>query len=265
MTQRATRRPQLRADVRDLVEAGLLEIGDGAHIAVSAVFEPADHLGTLRPILIGERARIEAGAVVHGGVSIAAGARIEEHAVVGKPELGYAVGQNYPGAGAPTEIGENAVIRSGAIVYAGVRIGAGSAIGHHTLLRSLVVIGAGSQLGYGMSVERATRIGDGVRCSPLTHLTSEVQVADRVFLGAGIRTVNDKELIWRETGREPVLAPPRFERGAKVGSGAVILGGITIGEGALVGAGAVVTRDIPPGARAYGVPARVQQRKEETA
>jgi acetyltransferase-like isoleucine patch superfamily enzyme len=80
MTQPATHRPQLRTDVRDLVEAGLLEIGDAAHIAASAVFEPADRLGTLRPILIGERARIEAGAVLHGGVSIAAGARIEEPA-----------------------------------------------------------------------------------------------------------------------------------------------------------------------------------------
>jgi fumarylacetoacetate (FAA) hydrolase family protein len=48
-------------------------------------------------------------------------------------------------------------------------------------------------------------------------------LADRVLLSAGVRTVNDRELIWREAGREPELVPPRFERGAKVGSGLVVL------------------------------------------
>ena len=47
------------------------------------------------------------------------------------------------------------------------------------------------------------------------------------------------------------------ERGASLGSGAVVLGGVRIGSGALVGAGAVVTRDVPADAVVAGVPARV--------
>jgi sugar O-acyltransferase (sialic acid O-acetyltransferase NeuD family) len=47
------------------------------------------------------------------------------------------------------------------------------------------------------------------------------------------------------------------EQGAYVGSGAVVLPGITIGERAYVGAGAVVTRDVPPDTTVSGVPARV--------
>jgi maltose O-acetyltransferase len=43
---------------------------------------------------------------------------------------------------------------------------------------------------------------------------------------------------------------------ASIGSGAVILGGVTVGAGALVGAGAVVTRDVAAGATVTGVPAR---------
>jgi acetyltransferase-like isoleucine patch superfamily enzyme len=47
------------------------------------------------------------------------------------------------------------------------------------------------------------------------------------------------------------------ERGASLGSGAVVLGGLTIGAGALVGAGAVVTRDVAPGETVAGSPARL--------
>jgi acetyltransferase-like isoleucine patch superfamily enzyme len=43
-----------------------------------------------------------------------------------------------------------------------------------------------------------------------------------------------------------------------IGQRAVVLGGVTVGDDAVIGAGAVVDRDVPPGAIATGVPARVQ-------
>jgi acetyltransferase-like isoleucine patch superfamily enzyme len=247
-----------RISALDLSRAGLLEAGPGCVIDAGAAFVPADLLGTLRPIRLGSRCVIAPGAVVHGGVTLHDGARVEEHVVVGKPEHGYAVRVVYPGAGAPTEIGAEVVLRCGAIVYAGVRIGAQTTIGHHTLLRTDVTIGPDSQLGHHLTVERGSRIGHGVRCSPGSHITAHTIVEDRVFLGAGVRTINDKELIWRDPDRETTLCPPRFCAGCKVGSGATILAGVVVGAAALVGAGSVVTRDVPPGAVAYGVPARVR-------
>ena len=65
----------------------------------------------------------------------------------------------------------------------------------------------------------------------------------------GLQTEDDWELL-----------PTVVERGARIGSGAVILGGVRIGEGALVGAGAVVTRDVAPGEVVAGGPARVLTR-----
>lgn len=241
----------------ELSAGSLLHTERDVRISPRAVFVPGDEQGEQRPITVGAGAVIAAFAVVHGGTVIGAGARVEAHAMVGCPEHGYAVGRTYLGAGAATLLGEQVVLRAGAVIYAGVDLGAGVLVGHYTLLRSAVTVGAGSLLGHHLTVERATRIGRDVRCSPGSHITSSTHVGDRVFLGAGVRTINDKTLTWRDPDREPELAPPRFETGAKVGTGCVVLGGVTVGANALVGAGSLITRDIPARALAYGHPARV--------
>jgi serine O-acetyltransferase len=57
---------------------------------------------------------------------------------------------------------------------------------------------------------------------------------------------------WNKGKRHPTLA-----RGVVVGAGAKILGPIVIGEGARIGSNAVVVKDVPPGATAMGIPARI--------
>src|SRR5712691_8505465 len=216
----------------ELTRAGLLMLGEKVTIDATAVFAPADAEGTVRRIQIGSGARVGAYALICGGARIGENAQVEEHTIVGKPEKGYAVGQFYPGTGAHTQIGPGVVVRAGAVIYAGVQVGAETVVGHHTLLRSFVTVGEDTQLGHSLTVERAARIGDCVRCSPGSHITSDCVVADRVFLGAGVRTVNDRELIWRDPDRVPELLPPRFERGARVGSGSVVMASVTVGEDA---------------------------------
>jgi acetyltransferase-like isoleucine patch superfamily enzyme len=258
--------PGEAVDAARLSRLGLLLAGEGCVISPAAVFIPADAEGATRPVELGDGCRVGAFAVICGGTRIRDGARVEEHVIVGRPEQGYAVGLVYPGAGADTVIGAGAVIRSGAVIYAGAEIGEETAVGHHTLLRSFVTVGSETQLGHNLTIERATRIGSLVRCSPGSHITSSCVLADRVFLGAGVRTVNDKEMTWRDPGgREPELVPPVFGTGARVGSGSVVLAGVSIGEHALVGAGSVVTRDIPAGAVAFGNPARVRGTTREAA
>ncbi len=241
-----------------LSRTGLLRVAEGSTISPLAVFVPTDSLGVTRPVQIGVDCHIGPFAVIYGGTVISDAAFVEEHVIIGKPEKGYAVGHTYPGAGADSLIGAGVVLRAGVIMYAGTEIGAGTVIGHHTLLRSFVSVGEDTQLGHNLTVERATRIGSWVRCSPGTHITSSCVLADRVFLGAGVRTVNDRYLIWHDPEQEPDLIPPSFGYGARVGSGATILAGVSIGDHALVGAGSVVTHDVPADAVAYGVPARIR-------
>src|SRR4029453_10783409 len=70
---------------------------------------------------------------------------------------------------------------------------------------------------------------------------------------------------WNKGKRHPTLA-----RGVVIGAGAKILGPILVGDGAKIGSNAVVVRDVPPGATAVGIPARIvtvddQQRREAQA
>ncbi|MGH9959449.1 MAG: DapH/DapD/GlmU-related protein, partial [Pyrinomonadaceae bacterium] len=65
------------------------------------------------------------------------------------------------------------------------------------------------------------------------------------------------------------IKPVRVEEWADIGTNAVLMAGVTVGKGAIVGAGAVVTKDIPPFAKAAGVPAtiigwRADEVREET-
>ena len=244
--------------LKSLEAEGLLSIGSGCIISPNAIFDPSDLKGDKRPISLSDRCRIMPGAILYGGVHLGEDVIVEEYSIVGKPELGYAVGKVYDGTGAESRVGPSVIVRSGTVVYASVTIGAETTIGHKTLLRTGVTIGKHTQVAHGITVERETTIGDYVRCSPLCHITSRVVLEDRVFLGAGVVTINDKGMIWKNERLQPDLVPPYFEHGAKVGSGSVIAAGVRIGREALVGSGSVVTHDIPAYALAYGVPARVK-------
>jgi acetyltransferase-like isoleucine patch superfamily enzyme len=246
----------MTADELDL--AGLLHVEPGADISRFAVFVPADEVGEQRPVTVRSGAVVGAFAVVHGGTVVGEQARVEEHTVIGMPELGYALGRIHPGAGGTTVIGAGAVIRVGAIVYADVHIGVNTLVGHHTLLRTGVRVGTETQLGHHLTIERSARIGRHVRCAAGSHITSSTRIADGAYLGVGVRTVNDRTMTARDAHHKPVLDPPHFERDVRIGSGTTVMAGVTIGEHAMVGADSLVTHDVPPGALAYGNPARVQ-------
>jgi acetyltransferase-like isoleucine patch superfamily enzyme len=62
-----------------------------------------------------------------------------------------------------------------------------------------------------------------------------------------------------------LIKPVVVKRGADIGTGAILLPGVTVGEGAIVGAGAVVTHDVEPNSIVAGTPARFLRWRDETA
>jgi acetyltransferase-like isoleucine patch superfamily enzyme len=127
-------------------------------------------------------------------------------------------------------------------------------------------IGDDTRIGTFVEIQRGAAIGSRCKIQSHTFVCDGVTVEDEVFVGHGVMFVNDKtprataESGELQTEDDWTLLRTVVERGASIGSGAVVLGGIRIGAGALVGAGAVVTRDVPAGSVVAGVPARVRQR-----
>lgn len=106
------------------------------------------------------------------------------------------------------------------------------------------------------------------------ELGSNIKIGELCFIGAsgGVRIEDDVSLAHGcsvlteehdHTAPGPLRdtplrhAPVTIERGVWVGAGTRILAGVTIGADSAIGAGSVVTRDVPPGSIAAGVPARV--------
>ena len=124
------------------------------------------------------------------------------------------------------------------------------------------VIGEESRVGPFVEIQRGVIVGARCKISSHSFLCSGVEIGDEVFVGHGVIFTNDRyprattEHGQLQTEADWVLERTVVHRGAAIGSGAVILCGVTIGEAAVIGAGAVVTRDVAPGAVVAGNPAR---------
>lgn len=123
-------------------------------------------------------------------------------------------------------------------------------------------IGDETKIGPYVEIQRGAVVGRLVKVSSHTFICGGVTIEDEVFIGHGVMFTNDKRPLSTVDGRLMTDADwteqkTLVKKGASIGSGAVILCGVTIGEHSFVGAGAVVTGDVAGGATVAGVPARV--------
>lgn len=127
-------------------------------------------------------------------------------------------------------------------------------------------IGDHCMIGTFVEVQRDVEIGAWCRIQSHTFICSGVTIEDHVFVGHGVMFTNDRHpSVAGALAGTWKLERVRVERGASIGSGAVILPGVTIGAGARIGAGAVVTRSVAPGEVVAGVPARELARRAPPA
>lgn len=127
-------------------------------------------------------------------------------------------------------------------------------------------IGDDTKLGTFVEVQKNARIGRRCKISSHSFVCEGVSIEDNVFIGHGVMFINDiyprattpdGEL---QTEKDWSVTPTTVRRGASIGTGATILGGVEVGENAIVGAGSVVTKNVPPNTTVAGNPARILNR-----
>lgn len=151
----------------------------------------------------------------------------------------------------------------------GVRIGSGVGFKHLETFEIGNAVFIGAHTYVQGRFDGVCRIGDHVWIGPQAFLDArDLVLEDYVGWGPGARVLGsehlgtpaDRPIIQTDLRIEPVVV----RRGADIGTSAVILPGVTIGEGAIVGAGAVVTENVPAFAIVAGVPARFLRWREGT-
>ncbi len=145
-----------------------------------------------------------------------------------------------------TIVGREAVVRQ--TVARDSEIGDAATVGPYVSLRAGTRIAAGAHVGTFVEIKNS-EIGEGAKVPHLSYV-GDADVGAGANIGAGNITAN-------YDGRRKHRT--RVGKGAKTGSNTVMVAPVEIGDGAYTGAGAVVTRDVPPGALAKGVPATIEE------
>lgn len=169
--------------------------------------------------------------------------------ILGEPPRGSQGGEKV------TLFGDNAVVRSHSVIYAGNSIGHNFQTGHGVMIREDNEIGNDVSVGTHSIIEHHVKIADGVRFHSNVFVPEYTVMEKDVWVGPNVVLTN--ALYPRSVDVKKNLKGPHLLRGAKIGANVTILPGITIGKHALIGAGSVVTRDVPDYAVLVGNPARV--------
>jgi acetyltransferase-like isoleucine patch superfamily enzyme len=134
-------------------------------------------------------------------------------------------------------------------------IGKSTYVWQHAIILSGAIIGDNCNINCHTFIENEVVMGDNVTLKSGVYLWDGIIIENNVFVGPNVTFTNDKY-------PKSKSYPEQFQKtiirvSASIGAGAIILGGIEIGQYALVGAGALVTKNVPPFAIVIGNPAKV--------
>jgi bifunctional UDP-N-acetylglucosamine pyrophosphorylase/glucosamine-1-phosphate N-acetyltransferase len=143
-----------------------------------------------------------------------------------------------------TQIGDRCHVTASFVESA--RVSDDVSIGPYSHLRPNADIGKGVHLGNFVEVKNA-RVGSASAAGHFCYL-GDANIGANVNIGAGTVTCNYDGVNKHTTN---------IGEGAFIGSDTMLIAPVSVGDQAATGAGSVVTRDIPDGRRAVGVPARL--------
>lgn len=176
-------------------------------------------------------------------VELGARSRVDSHCIIGHTEPGRDP--------LPLRIGEDAAIRSHAVIYGGSTIGTQFETGHHVAVREGMTIGLNFRLGNHSDMQGPITVGDYVRVHSSVIVGEHAELRDFVWVLPYTVIASDPHPPSDGHYQGVVL-----EAYVVVSAGCTLLPGVRIGRDSLVGAHTLVSRDVRPGSVVTGVPAR---------
>lgn len=218
-------------------------------------------------VVIGEDVTIMAGCVIGNHVTISDGVYIDFHViirdyvVIGKNSyiganciLGEYIADffdSYKKQKLFLMVDDEAIIRSGSILYAGTKIGKKFQTGHHITIRENTEIGDYVSVGTLSDIQGNCEIGNYVRMHSNVHIGQKSKVSDFVWIFPYVVLTNDP------TPPSEELEGVVLKSFAVIATGSILLPGIVVEEDTLIAAGAIVTKDVHQGEVVGGNPAKV--------
>ena len=205
---------------------------------------------------IGDNVSIEAGTIIYENVEVGDNTHIGAQCVLGERLGGRKVDASY--VNPKLAIGQDSVIRSGTLIYAGCSFGRGFQTGSRAIIREESHFGENCSFGALAQCDGYVKIGDNCRFHNNVFIATYTTIEDNVHFYP-MSCTTDSLHPPCQIGREG----PYFEAGVIVGAKVLVLPRVRVGAGAILAGASVVSRDVPPSVVVAGNPARVVKKKEE--
>jgi acetyltransferase-like isoleucine patch superfamily enzyme len=199
-------------------------------------------------VTIEDNVFIDYGCIIRDHVHIGKGSRVGAMSILGEYLVDFY--NDLKNKEHKLSIGENALIRSGTIIYGDTTIGNNFKTGHRVAIRENSIIGNNVSIGTYSDIQGYCRIGNYVNMHSYVIIGQESLIKDYVWLFPYVVLTNDP------TPPSNKLIGSIIENFAIIATGSVLLPGVHIGEDALVSACSKVTKDVEPGSIVMGNPAK---------
>ncbi len=214
-------------------------------------------------VKIGDDCIIGNNVVLHEGTEIGDEVRIDDNVVIGKqPMRGvhsiFSDDEKYD----PPRIGDETLIGTGVVIYAGSKIGGSVLMADLATLREDSSIGDNTIVGRNVTIENYCQVGSDCKLQTNCYITAYSEIGDYVFVAPGVVTTNDN-FAGRSEERFKYHKGIIVEDGGRIGANVTTLSGLTVENDALVAAGSTLTEDAPAKKIVMGSPARVHKEVPE--
>lgn len=200
-------------------------------------------------VIIEDNVYIDYNCIIRDNVTIKNGTTVGAGCIIGEYLIDFY--KEHKPAEHPVIIGENAIIRSGTIIYGDVTIGNNFQSGHQVIIRENTNIGNNTSIGTLSDIQGNCKIGNYVRIHSNVFIAPLSLIDDYVWIYSQVTITNDP------TPPSNHFSGVHIKSFAVIAAGSILLPGLTIEGDSLVAAGSVVTKDVEENTVVAGNPAAV--------